>query len=401
MGHRREAQRQPTHEDPRQMLNECYIGDCREGLRAFVAAGLRPQMCVTSPPYWGLRDYGVEGQIGLEPTLADWVDTMVEVFREVREALADDGTVWLNLGDGYSHGGCGARDADRWPKQSRNNHRLKHAKKHSALKPKDLLGQPWRVAFALQDDGWYLRQDIIWSKPSPMPESVKDRCTKSHEYIFLLSKSARYFYDADAIKEPSSPGTHERYARARSPSDYPGNQTIASSFDHMKKPVAGWDTGLGKHLTIEHNRGPKDQGRHEQGLRDSTKFGRGAGFRKRAEAGSGIKNNDSFDEAMAIMPDKRNKRSVWTIAAESYADAHFATFPRKLVEPCILAGSRPGDIVLDPFMGSGTTAQVAEHLGRQWIGCEINESYKAFQDDRLRQQHLALDTDQTGPTEDG
>lgn len=347
------------------MLNECYIGDCIDGMREFVAAGISVQTCITSPPYWGLRDYGVHGQIGLEDSLDEWVECMVKVFGLVRDILVDDGTLWLNLGDGYSHGGCGSRDADRWPKQSRNDHRVQHAKRNSALKPKDLLGMPWRVAFALRDDGWYLRQDIIWHKPNPMPESVRDRCTTAHEYIFLLSKSERYFYDFESMQEPAS-GT----ANARGNGINP-------------KAVAGWDMGPGSHSIIEHAKSKKDSGREAQGLKDSTKFGRGPGWRN--------KQNASFSGAVNELVDKRNRRSVWTIQSEAFADAHFATFPRRLVEPCILAGSRPGDIVLDPFMGSGTTAQVAEQLGRRWVGCEINPEYLALQRERLRQQNFILE----------
>lgn len=337
-----------------QMLNQCHIGDCRELLRDMAAAGVRAQMCVTSPPYWGLRDYGAEGQIGLEPTLAEWIGTMVEVFRAVRDVLADDGTLWLNLGDAYaSAGGAGwqgknGQRADRRFTATRNSVALREIGRRPppGLKPKDLMGQPWRVAFALQDDGWYLRRDIIWHKLNPMPESVRDRPTTSHEYLFLFAKSESYYYDADAIKEPASTNTHAR--------------------------IAGWATGPGAHSTLDHTRAPK-------------------GGRKLADVGSGTKQNGSFDDAMRKMPEARNKRSVWSIASEPYSEAHFATFPRKLIEPCILAGSRPGDIVLDPFMGSGTTAQVAEALGRQWIGCEINPEYVPLQQRRTAQRALVLE----------
>lgn len=320
------------------MLNRCYIGDCMVGLRAFADAGISARVCVTSPPYWGLRDYGHADAYGLEPTLDDWVDRMVLVFRSVRQCLSDDGTLWLNLGDSYaSNGGPGwqgknGQRADRRFTLTRDSVGMREIARRppAGLKAKDLMGQPWRVAFALQEDGWYLRQDIVWHKPNPMPESVRDRCTKAHEYVFLLSKSERYFYDFEAMQEPVS-GT----ANAKGSGVNPKSRS--------------WKTPEGK-------------------VRP--------------------KQNESFSAATAGLVDKRNRRSVWTVQSGAFSGAHFATFPRKLVEPCILAGSEPGDIVLDPFMGSGTTAQVAEQLGRQWIGCEINPDYVALQADRLRQQHL-------------
>ena len=303
------------------MLNQCYIGDCREGLKAFVANGLKAQVCVTSPPYWGLRDYGDPGQIGLERTPQRYVARLRSVFRLVREALADDGVLWLNLGDCYANDSkWGGSTGGKHARGLHGKTGIGRGKVKTGLKDKDLVGIPWAVAFVLRTDGWYLRQDIIWSKPSCMPESVRDRCTKSHEYVFLLTKSKRYYYNADAIKEPADPaaGRDSTTARRQVP---PG---------HSK------DTG----------------------------FINGRRF------------------------ETRNKRSVWTVSNAPYPDAHFATFPPKLIEPCILAGSRPGDIVLDPFMGSGTTAQVAEHLGRQWIGCEINPDYLPLQQQRLQQQTL-------------
>ena len=307
------------------MLNECYIGDCREGLKAFVAAGLKAQVCVTSPPYWGLRDYGDPGQIGLERTPQRYVARLRSVFRLVREALADDGVLWLNLGDCYANDSkWGGSTGGKHARGLHGKTGIGRGKVKTGLKDKDLVGIPWSVAFMLRADGWYLRQDIIWSKPACMPESVRDRCTKSHEYLFLLTKSKRYYYDADAIKEPADPAA--------------GRDTITAR--RQVPPGHSADTG----------------------------FVNGRRF------------------------ETRNKRSVWTVSNAPYPDAHFATFPPKLIEPCILAGSRPGDIVLDPFMGSGTTAQVAEYLGRQWIGCEINPEYVALQANRLRQQHLELAT---------
>jgi DNA modification methylase len=305
------------------------FGDCREIMRGWKKEGIRAQMCVTSPPYFGLRDYGHDGQIGLEQTPEEYISAMVEVFRCVWDVLADDGTVWLNIGDSYAGSGKG-RNADgthqEGGKQGTNKGTiLGSLVKTIALdcKPKDLIGIPWMLAFALRRDGWYLRQDIIWHKPNPMPESVRDRCTKAHEYIFLLSKSERYFFDSDAMKEDA--------------------------------------VHAGKRVLLGEKSFSKGQAK-------------GAGV---AASGNGLA--DFYD-----VPATRNRRSVWTVTTKPYKGAHFATFPPDLIEPCILAGSREGDIVLDPFMGSGTTAMVARKLGRKYIGCELNEKYGDLQDERIR-----------------
>ena len=308
-------------------MNIIEFGDCRTTMRRWAALGFRAQMCVTSPPYFGLRDYGHSGQLGLEPTPDEYVANMVEVFRCVRDLLADDGTLWLNLGDSYASGGRKSRD----PGQSKIHPAyggeafadgLRPADP-PGIKPKDLLGIPWRVAFALQADGWYLRQDIIWHKPNPMPESVTDRCTKAHEYIFMLTKRERYYYDSEAVKEPA---------------------------------VGGTSRGNGQRLA-------------EQAI--SRTGGIISGGTAKSTLGT------SADET-------RNRRSVWTVATRPYKGAHFATYPPALIEPCILATSRPGDIVLDPFMGSGTTAQVALQHGRQYMGCELNPEYRELQDQRIQ-----------------
>ncbi|MDR3353367.1 MAG: site-specific DNA-methyltransferase [Zoogloeaceae bacterium] len=329
-------------------IDQCYFGDCRDFMRAMIAVGGRKvQTIVTSPPYWGLRDYGVPGQIGREETPHEYVATLVEVFRAARELLADDGTLWLNLGDSYAtrkNGSKGNAANDLSHSEWRRAHGVRSGGLPDGLKHKDLAGIPWRVALALQEDGWYLRQDIIWHKPNPMPESVSDRCTKAHEYLFLLSKSSRYYFDAQAIREPAAGDEHHRtktglvdYAeRARS---------RRNSFARVTKNSAG-----------EHGQKPQ--------------------FRP-----------DREDVDYAGM---RNKRSVWTVATEGYRGAHFAAFPSALIKPCILAGSRPGDIVFDPFLGSGTTAQVAQALGRHWVGCELNQDYSPLQDERTRQRGLML-----------
>lgn len=333
-------------------MNRVQFGDCRTTMRAWTAAGVKAQTCVTSPPYFGLRDYGHDGQIGLEDTPDEFVAAMVEVFRCVRDVLADDGTLWLNLGDSYNAAGRTGHGTRQGFKQGTNRASAEKADNCRPsvdnLKPKDLIGIPWRVAFALQADGWYLRQDIIWHKPNPMPESVTDRCTKSHEYIFLLSKSERYFYDHEAVKETASKG------------------------------AAGSDFHTGK--TGEHQLGRASTKPRKQ---DSTNDS----FVPGATVHSGLHREGSERE-----PETRNKRSVWTVATAPYKGAHFATFPPALIEPCILAGSRPGDVVLDPFFGSGTTGLVAQNLGRRWLGCELNPAYKPLQDERLAQQGLILES---------
>ncbi len=300
-------------------MNIIEFGDCRTTMRRWAALGFKAQMCVTSPPYFGLRDYKHPGQIGLEPTVDEYVAGMVEVFQCVRNVLADDGVLWLNLGDSYNGYMANQRGTglETNRQQSRKYIEPGAGLRTSTLKNKDLIGIPWRVAFALQADGWYLRQDIIWHKPNPMPESVTDRCTKAHEYIFMLTKRERYFFDSDAMKEPANPANYRERATVR---QTPPGQT-------------------------------------RQGKLDA----------KRGE----------------VLCETRNKRSVWTVATRPYKGAHFATFPAKLIEPCILATSRPDDIVLDPFMGSGTTAQVALQHGRQYMGCELNPEYEGLQRERI------------------
>ncbi len=387
------------------------------------------QTCVTSPPYWGLRSYGVEpdvwggaddcdhewgneiavnatnhtdkrrwnhtrngrdeeqptakrvawlrtvvpqgqfcqscgawfGCLGLEPTPQLYVANVVAIFEEVRRVLRDDGTLWLNLGDSYATGAgkaCspgGGKQGEQFqgPTGYLGAHDLSQKQSNGAtlptfqpnrmpipgLKPKDLVGIPWRVAFALQEAGWYLRSDIIWSKPNPMPESVTDRPTKAHEYLFLLSKSQRYYYDQDAILEPVSDATHA----------------------HVQNQIG----------SARANGGAKTNGNMK------------AVGRKLAPAGEGIKNNESMDAALAIMPESRNKRTVWTVPTKSYKGAHFATFPPKLIEPCILAGAPEGGIVLDPFAGSGTTLAVAILHGRQALGIELNPAYIDLANERI------------------
>lgn len=360
-------------------MNKIEFGDCRETMRRWASEGIKAQTCVTSPPYYGLRDYGTgkwiggdencshkrdskysdktitghanidltvgdaiyksvcpkcgavreDKQLGLEETPEEYIKSMVEVFRCVWDVLEDDGTLWVNIGDSYYNYRPG--QGQRQGKQSISSQKFsevevchKRGMKLDGLKEKDLIGIPWMLAFALRADGWYLRQDIIWHKPNPMPESVQDRCTKAHEYVFLMSKSPKYYYDHESIKEMAS--TKSEGIR------FGGNK---------------------------------------YGDNDDPKYATKSG-------------NVSKEY------EKANKRSVWTVPVKPYAGAHFAVFPTDLIEPCILAGAPVGGIVLDPFMGSGTTAQVAQDLGRKYLGCELNPAYQPLQKKRLAQQSLEL-----------
>lgn len=312
--------------------------------------------CVTSPPYFALRDYGVGGQIGLEATPELFVAKLVEVFEEVRRVLKPTGTCWLNLGDSYAAHGKN-RTAEQASAKSTINGSLttqiqslkQQSKIVGGLKQKDLIGIPWRVAFALQAAGWYLRQDIIWHKPNPMPESVQDRCTKAHEYIFLLSKSGRYFFDAAAIAAP-----------AKAPEDDVRRATKAH--EDVKRKVTSLINGIRPRSSGNKERKPGS----ERGCPENS--------------GSNVCGSVPWTGLMA------NKRSVWTVTTKPLADAHFATFPTDLIEPCIKAGCPVDGIVLDPFMGAGTTALVAKRLGRNYIGSELNEKYIAIAEKRLRKE---------------
>ena len=315
------------------MRNTILYGDCRNTLKQFDE---QARTCVTSPPYYGLRNYGnEENQIGQENTPEEFIDQLVSVFKEVRNVLTDDGTLWINLGDSYYNYRPGKGQS--YPKQSvsKTNQDLptqcnKRGNKLDGLKEKDLIGIPWMFAFAMRSDGWYLRQDIIWHKPNPMPESVKDRCTKSHEYIFLLSKNKKYYYDNEAIKEPV---------------------------------------------------------KQDWGTRNRTNG-------KYHNSGSGLSPHSGLTKSY----DRKNKRDVWSITNKPYKGSHFAVFPPDLITPCILAGSEKGDIILDPFMGSGTTAMVAKQLGRDYIGCELHEEYSNLIDQRVPVEVVAQET--TNPLAD-
>lgn len=341
-------------------MNKIIFGDCRQTMQKLIADGVKVQTCVTSPPYFGLRDYGVDGQLGLEETVDEYIQNMVEVFRLVRELLHDDGTLWLNLGDSYAGSGRGQYSTGtNDPKQPKSKGQIlpKNNASQSNLKPKDLIGIPWRVAFALQADGWYLRQDIIWQKPNAMPESVRDRCTKSHEYIFLLSKSPKYFYDYLAIKEPANL-TGKGNANTFRGGSYVNNSTF--------------DNANGGNRTVSGNtRSNRDSFKRDDSKRNQAIVNQSKGTHR--------PDREQSDWDV----ETRNKRSVWTVATRGYKGAHFATFPIDLIEQCILAGSRVNDVVFDPFMGSGTTASAALKHDRQYLGCELNPAYEQLQSERL------------------
>lgn len=309
-------------------INVIHNIDCLSGLRAIPDDSIH--CCVTSPPYFNLRDYGVDGQIGLENTPEEYIEKLTDVFREVYRVLHPSGTLWLNIGDCYAVSGKGAvkyADNAKKYKQGTNRGSLgcpNISKKFDGYKNKDLLGIPWMLAFALRADGWFLRQDIIWAKPNPMPESMKDRCTKSHEYIFLLAKSPKYYFDADAIHEKSETKGKTKTNACR----YGGKKYTANP----------------------------------------EKFYR------------------TKSECAYIDREFRNKRDVWTVPTQPFQEAHFATFPEKLIADCILAGCPENGIVLDPFIGSGTTAVVARKLSRRYIGFEINQEYIGIANNRLRKE---------------
>ena len=338
-------------------------------MRRWASEGLKAKMCVTSPPYFGLRDYGHEGQIGLEQTPEQYIAAIVEVFRCVRDMLADDGTLWLNIGDSYANDGkWGGSSGGKHAKALHGNTSIGRTKVTTGLKPKDLIGIPWMLAFALRADGWYLRQDIIWHKPNPMPESVRDRCTKAHEYVFLLSKSERYFFDSEAMKEPAVGGLA-------------GNTKPTKAGRAYEAGAAEHRTAAGLHKWADRQRSRRDSFKRDDSKRAEVIPGKTVGTHRpdRPESDYDI--------------EKRNRRSVWTVATRPYKGAHFATFPPALIEPCILAGSRPGDIVLDPFMGSGTTAAVALQHGRQYLGCELNPEYGPLQAERIAKATPANDNE--------
>ena len=346
-------------------LNWIYTGDALACLSEMEAHSV--DCIITSPPYYGLRDYGVAGQLGQEKTPEEYIDRLVVVFREARRVLKDTGTLWVNIGDSYNGSGKGGanypENAKKY-KQGTNRGSVESpiAPTHiSNCKPKDLIGIPWMLAFALRADGWYLRQDIIWQKPNCMPESVRDRCTKSHEHIFLLSKSRQYFFDGEAISEECADSSIKRY-----------QQNINQQKGSTRVP--GKTNGNMKAAL------PRYGGQ---------KYTEHPDLFYRTKSGS-----------MNFPRPRRNKRDVWTVSTSGFKGAHFAVFPEKLIEPCVLAGCPTGGVVLDPFLGSGTTAAVAARLGRRFVGIEINPDYVKIAESRLstvmnKSNLLEVDSDGT------
>ena len=304
-------------------MNKIITGNAIEVLKEL--PDCTADCCITSPPYLGLRDYGVNGQIGLEKSVEAYINRLTDIFREVRRVLKNDGTLWLNIGDSY----------------------VSSNSEYSNCKRKDLIGVPWLLAFALRNDGWYLRQDIIWEKPNAMPESVKDRCTKSHEYIFLFSKQSKYYFDYEAIKEPA----------------VGFNNIVPAGSKGTLRPNSRLRKG------------------NSRTFRGGGVYTKGQSFNNSAEI---MRESHGNNENMTGL---RNKRSVWTVATQGYKEAHFATFPEKLIEPCVLAGSKEGGVVLDPFLGSGTTAAVAKKHNRGFIGIELNPKYAEMAKRRLEGSH--------------
>lgn len=349
------------------MIERIINGDCLTELKNIEDNSV--DCCVTSPPYYGLRDYGEDGQIGLEDTPESYIEKLVDVFREVKRVLKDDGTLWLNIGDSYW---STPSDTTHSQKQFSNQGSLlsisksKKWTRHEELKAKDIIGIPWMLAFALRADGWYLRQDIIWHKPNPMPESVKDRCTKSHEYIFLLSKSPHYYFDYEAIQEESKCKDDRRAGEGRiayggkreDGADSHAQQSFVKITEKRNKRDA-WEVHEYKNLQYNGQQNHSMHERRAEGLAD-------------------------------IQYEYRNKRDVWEVPTCAVKEAHFATYPEKLIEPCILAGCRVGGVVLDPFFGSGTTGRVAQRLNRGYIGIELNPEYVEISERRNSNQQMTL-----------
>ncbi|WP_060498347.1 site-specific DNA-methyltransferase [Pseudomonas sp. NBRC 111133] len=355
------------------------VGDCIEMMRTLPDQSAHT--CITSPPYFGLRDYGVDGQIGLEASPREFIENLVQVFREVRRVLRDDGTLWVNMGDSYA-GSWGAHGRDDMglgvsslsARQVAASARKAKKPNHGGFKPKDLMGMPWRLAFALQDDGWYLRQDIIWHKPNPMPESVRDRCTKAHEYLFLLSKGPKYFFDQEAIREPAN-----LTGKGSANTFRGGAYCQGSTFDNSaggNRTVSGNTVPRNNGVGWGHGSKPKPRtvGSKRNSFARETKYSDG----DHGQTGQHRADREDIDYDTT-----RNKRSVWSVATNGFKGAHFATFPPELIRPCILASAPRGGLVLDPFGGAGTTSLVAMQEGRQSVICELNPEYAALARQRL------------------
>ena len=393
---------------------EIIHGDALEVLKTLPDNSV--QMCCTSPPYFGLRNYDVEGQIGLEPTPQAYVAALVAVFEEVRRVLKKDGLMFLNLGDSYNGSGKGKSGSPHTKQKTNHGSLIARPTRLAELKPKDRIGIPHRVVFALQDAGWWWRDEIVWAKPAPMPESVTDRCTKAHEFIFMLTKNAKYYYDNEAIKEPIKDVSIQRLGRGISDHNKLINGAQGQTPHTLHQPRENRNGITGSldaknrrsGATLEHEAAyfgnaptnlnrcgdPFDGYANKRSvwtvngeLEPKGYAHRGTGDQKlTGHSGNFDSNGDLIGNGYA------NKRSVWTVNTQGFKEAHFAVFPEKLIEPCILAGSRPGDLVLDPFSGAGTTLLVALKHGRRGIGVELNEKYIAIAERRLREIQVRLFT---------
>ena len=353
-------------------IDKIYQGDSLEVLKTFEDNSI--DCCVTSPPYYALRDYGVDGQIGLEENPEKYIERLTEVFMEVYRVLKPNGTLWLNIGDSYA-GNCSVVSTGRCgmgKPRERIDHRV-----FDGIKPKDLIGIPWMLAFSLRNAGWYLRQDIIWHKPNPMPESVTDRCTKSHEYIFLLSKSQKYYFDHEAIQEEANPNYISKNIRfggnKYGDNDDPHFQIYSGNVYEPKTKVRTQNNGYSKAGGHRDNSG---------GVGDYSKHGhtKNCQYDGQVPNTMHLKREDGIKDEVYYV---RNKRDVWSINVKPNKEAHFATYPQELVSPCILAGCPEGGVVLDPFMGSGTTGIVANKLGRHYVGIELNPEYAEMAQRRI------------------
>lgn len=353
-------------------IDKIYQGDCLEVLKTFEDNSI--DCCVTSPPYYALRDYGADGQIGLEETPEKYIERLTSVFMEVHRVLKPNGTLWLNIGDSYA-GNCSVTSTGRCS-MGKPRERIDH-RVFDGIKPKDLIGIPWMLAFSLRNAGWYLRQDIIWHKPNPMPESVKDRCTKSHEYIFLMSKSQKYYFDYEAIQEEANPNYISKNIRfggnKYGDNDDPHFQIYSGNVYEPKTKVRTQNNGYSKAGGHRDNSG---------GVGDYSKHGhtKKCQYDGQVPNTMHLKREDGIKDEVYFI---RNKRDVWSINVKPNKEAHFATYPPELVSPCILAGCPEGGVVLDPFMGSGTTGIVANKLGRHYIGIELNPEYVEMAERRI------------------
>lgn len=366
-------------------------GDCLKVLRSLPDESVH--CCVTSPPYWGLRNYNVDGQLGLEKTPEEYIENMVAVFREVRRVLRKDGTAFVNMGDSYAGSGRGGNPGHSpHIKQKTNAGSLTvraRRQETTGIKAKDLIGMPWMLALALRADGWYLRQDIIWSKPNPMPESVTDRFTKSHEYIFMLSKSRRYYFDQESILEPISQNTHLRVSQATL-----AEQTGSARAHGGEKTNGNMKAVTRKHKNLDDDLRDKPHTFHSARVKNNESFdaamvapGRRSGNKERKPGSARGCPEGTGSNVCGSVPWEgymRNKRSVWEVTTEAFKEAHFATYPTELIEPCILAGCPEDGWVLDPFFGAGTTGLVSDRLQRNCIGIELNPDYVSIAMRRIK-----------------